>query len=370
MTLFTPFSRMCKHNTLIYIFVSLLVLFAVTEKTTAQSAGFNTSYAVFSANGGGDIYYCMFSNTTCGGNPGLDGAFLGSFTAGTSTLIFKGAEHNVYKCGGANITATNINYRIYLTGNAPGSFIPVSIGYLLGNPNGCGGEDQQWKDITKNINVLQGLAAGNYTIEIYSDAPSTVGTQYLSNLSTNYKATFTVTAPLPVTLTGFRAYQKSNGINVEWKVAQQINVSSYSVEKSASGIQFNKAAIVPASAVAAYSWYDADPLNGANFYRLKITDINGAVTYSNIIKVIISSAKAAVNVFPNPVSGNTLTLQLVNIAAGNYQVMINDLAGRFIYTTTLQHQGGSSSQTLSINNISSGSYLLNVAGNHVRIVVE
>jgi len=174
--------------------------FFTGQQLTAQSAGFNSSYSVFSINSGSDAYYCMFSSTSCGVNPGLDGANLGTFTLSANTLVLKGAEHNVWKCGGADISATTLNYRIYKTGDTPPSFIGTSIGYLSGFNNGCGGQDQQWKDLTKNINVLSGLTPGNYTIEIFSDATTTVGTQYLSNSSNNYKATFSVACPSATTL--------------------------------------------------------------------------------------------------------------------------------------------------------------------------
>jgi hypothetical protein len=203
-----------------------LVLFATTVamlcftslQISAQSAGFNSSYAVFSINAGGDAYYCMFSNTSCGVNPNLDAANLGTFATDANTLVLKGAEHNVYKCGGADITATTLNYRIYKTGSTPGSFIATGIGFLSGTNNGCGGQDQQWKDLTKNINVLAGVTPGNYTIEIYSEAATTVGTQFLSNSSANYKATFTVTCPSATTLYVDQSVAVS-GNGVSWATA-------------------------------------------------------------------------------------------------------------------------------------------------------
>ena len=69
-----------------------------------------------------------------------------------------------------------MNYRIYPTGSPSGSFTALTIGFSSGAVNGCFGEDQQWKSLTQNVNVLNGLAAGNYTIEIYSDESTTVGT--------------------------------------------------------------------------------------------------------------------------------------------------------------------------------------------------
>jgi hypothetical protein len=57
-----------------------LLLFATIESIVAQSAGFNSSYAVFSINGAANAFYCMPSTTSCGANPSLNTASLGSFS--------------------------------------------------------------------------------------------------------------------------------------------------------------------------------------------------------------------------------------------------------------------------------------------------
>ncbi len=77
----------------------VLALFGSTQRSFSQSAGFNSSYAVFSINGGGDSYYCMPSNTSCGVNPSLDGASLGSYTIAATPI------HSYLK--GLNITCLN-----------------------------------------------------------------------------------------------------------------------------------------------------------------------------------------------------------------------------------------------------------------------
>lgn len=172
------------------VFFFILLFFVTIESIVAQSAGFNSSFAVFSINGV-NTYYCMPSNTSCGINGALNGAALGSFGSG-NTLVLKGAEHNVYKCGGADLTGTTLNYRIYPTATPSGAYTQLAVGYSSGGNNGCGGQDQTWRDISQSINVLSGLTPGAYTIEIFSQAATTLGTQYLSNSSNNYKASFTV----------------------------------------------------------------------------------------------------------------------------------------------------------------------------------
>ncbi len=167
----------------------LLALF-FSAMSLGQSAGFNSTFVVLDSNNSGDVYYDLQATT---GNPDFDGFSLGTYCEGTSTLLLKGAEHNNYKCGGCDITATNLLYRIYPTGSPSGSFTNVSIPYFSGFTNGCGGEDQQWKSAGYSINLLAGLSAGNYTVEVYSEQPTTCsGTIYASNGGLNYKATFNV----------------------------------------------------------------------------------------------------------------------------------------------------------------------------------
>ncbi len=169
-------------------FFILMMLF-VGGVNYAQTAGFNTTYAVVSINGGANSYYDLQAVTA---NPDFEGANLGSFNT-TNALTLKGAEHNVFKCGGCDLTSTRLYYRVYATGSTPGSFSNVNIGFTSGGANGCGGEDQQWSDTGNSINILSGLVAGNYTFEVYSDASVTClgGTVFAGNFGANYKANFT-----------------------------------------------------------------------------------------------------------------------------------------------------------------------------------
>jgi surface protein len=172
-----------------YPFIITIFLFLFSS-VQIFAQGFNSSYVVINA--GSDVYYCMPNNTSCGSNPALDAASLGQFRQGESTLTLKGAEVNNYKCSGEDITSVRLNYRVYPTAGVGGSFTVVDVPFANDVDNGCGGKDQVWKNLGANVNVLNGLTPGNYTIEFYCDQSTTAGTQYLSNSSNNYKATFIV----------------------------------------------------------------------------------------------------------------------------------------------------------------------------------
>jgi hypothetical protein len=169
----------------------LVVLFG-SGNVWGQSAGFNNTFIVLSLNGGANAYYDLNAATA---NTDFNTANLGSFAAGSSSLILKGAEHNVYKCGSSDLSSTRLNYRIYLTASPSGAYTAQSIGYSSGFGNGCGGQDQLWSNTGLSTNLLTGLGAGAYTIEVYSDATVTNccgGTVFASNSGSNYKATFTI----------------------------------------------------------------------------------------------------------------------------------------------------------------------------------
>ena len=168
-------------------------LLGVVGLSWGQSAGFNNTFILLSLNGGATTHYDLNATTA---NPNFQGANLGTFGVGTTNLVFKGAEHNVYKCNGADLTSTRLYYRIYLTGSSQPTFVSNNIGYTSTFANSCGGQDQVWSNSGYTTNLLSGLAPGNYTFQVYSDASITCcgGTAFASNSGNNYTATFTVSS--------------------------------------------------------------------------------------------------------------------------------------------------------------------------------
>jgi hypothetical protein len=192
----------------------LSALLLLSTKGWGQSAGFNSTYIVLSLNGGASTYYDLQATSA---NADFNGVNLGVFASGTSNLVLKGAEHNVYKCGSADLTSTRIYYRIY-TGSPSGSFTSVDIPFSSGGNNGCGGQDQQWRKLDYSINLLSGLAPGSYSIQVYSDATVTNccgGSVFASNGSSNYTATFTVTGNYYSKSTGNLELTSSWGTNTD-----------------------------------------------------------------------------------------------------------------------------------------------------------
>ena len=83
----------------VLVFVYLLCLVCSVK---GQSAGFNNTFLILSINGAANTYYDLNAAT---GNLDFQNTNLGTFDLSSNTLVLKGAEHNVWKCGGCKSSA-------------------------------------------------------------------------------------------------------------------------------------------------------------------------------------------------------------------------------------------------------------------------
>jgi len=166
---------------------SLLMTVMVAASSFAQDAGIFESYAVLNIRSEGNAYYDLQASTA---NPDFNGTNLGTY-GDTESIIIAGGENKTYKNNGGDVTGGKILYRVY-SGTASGNFSEIPFNWLEDLGNG----DQKWGSTSGTTNILAGLNPGNYTLEVYTEASTNIGTKYSSNGGANYKATFTVVGTL------------------------------------------------------------------------------------------------------------------------------------------------------------------------------
>lgn len=181
---------------------------------------------------------------------------------------------------------------------------------------------------------------------------------------------------LPVTLSSIKAYENNQGVQIEWTTQQETNVNRYEVERSENGQQFSKLESIKAkgnsNVVTNYNFFDAHPFAGKNFYRIKIIDLSSKVTYSQVTKMnIINNGPAMITLYPNPVVGNTVVLQMNNLQKGNYQVILTNEIGQRITAKMINHSGGSATQTIELSKIfAPGVYQLKFYGEKINMMLK
>ncbi len=190
-----------------------------------------------------------------------------------------------------------------------------------------------------------------------------------------FSIVFKLLAPVPVTFKTIKAYKVEKNIAVEWTTETEINVQRYEVEKAADARNFSKINTTAAVAVnggnASYHVIDTDPFDGNNYYRVRSVSNDGSDSYSNIVKVNMKENKPqpGMAVYPNPVTGNTISLDVSGVVAGTYNLQLYNKLGQLVASKKYEHMGNNASTTLDItSSFPSGRYELVLTGPGIRIV--
>jgi len=195
-----------------------------------------------------------------------------------------------------------------------------------------------------------------------------------STAANRFKIVFRSNGALPVSITGLKAFQQNAGVQVEWNTVNETNMAVYEVEKSIDGTTFSKAGTVIATGASSYNWLDASPVNGNNYYRIKLVDRNGTFKYTQVVNVKIGGIRNTFTVVGNPVKNKTVTLQMGNVEKGSYTVNVFNNLGQQVASKTINHAGGSATETIALSNVPTGTYQLSIVGNNVKetrtIIVE
>ena len=184
---------------------------------------------------------------------------------------------------------------------------------------------------------------------------------------------------LMVHLLNFNASKVITGVNVLWTTENEQNYTNFAVERSIDGGKtFADLGGFVSSAIGAYTYQDKSPVVGANMYRLKITDLNGTVSYSQVVTIMYSNAASTIAlnggmmVYPNPTSGmvNLSITQTSNVAANpaasvSYRIQVVNNLGLVVRSAVSSTPTWSSDVT----SLLPGTYFINVvnAGNNAIV---
>ncbi len=197
--------------------------------------------------------------------------------------------------------------------------------------------------------------AGTTTIDF------SVSSDVASSAPDRFRIVFKSLVALPVTFSSITATKMNNGNAVEWKVENEINISSYEIERSTDGINFTKIGAVATGSGNVYNWFDAYPVSGENFYRVKSVNNRGAFQYSRIVKVSAVKGRVGYSVYPNPSADGSFGLQMSNVPSGIYTVKITNGNGQLIWRQMINHPGGIVTNVINPSSeLVSGNYQLEV----------
>ena len=278
----------------------------------------------------------------------------------------------------------NIDYDFAIWGpmstiTCPPAAAPLRCSYAL--PNQGGG------------NYTTGMAAGNsdvsetatgagvngFTAPINVPAASVgrVYVMYLDNFTTSGQAfnlTWSLPSPtaldcslLPVELLTFTARAGADRVHVKWRAQAGGTSERFIVEHSIDAVHFRSIGSLEAETSDGndidYWWDHNDPLDGVNYYRLRMENAVGDDLYSEVVPVQFKRGLHVLLPRPNPASGS-IRVDVPEADTDFYELRSIDASGRVVRSVTVNSADGrSGTLELPLDGLDAGSYLLQVLDN-------
>ncbi|HKO79101.1 MAG TPA: T9SS type A sorting domain-containing protein, partial [Chitinophagaceae bacterium] len=254
---------------------------------------------------------------------------------------------------------------------------PARVVLSWESTSGCGG---QYVTDLLTLSVARLNAANTWVDEGNQIASRTgtaaAGTITSNNIVNNFSpfalaSSSAAANPLPVVFGDVKAYENNNGVQIEWSNLTEKDVAEYTIERSANGSDFNSiASQLPTSNQndkASYSGFDATPVQGTNYYRIKAEETTGKIVYSKILSVSLGKASYGLRLYPNPVKDNQVTISLSNMKRGQYNLRVVSATGQDVFKKMIINQSNNLTQTLDLpSTIKPGVYNMVITADDYR----
>jgi hypothetical protein len=196
------------------------------------------------------------------------------------------------------------------------------------------------------------LKAGKYNLLLLVNPSGKQAEQYLFNNSI-YKYILLQRNVTPGFQLGFTAVPENNTVNGEWNVMNEAGVNHYELQHSADAVNFSAIGNIIADAgdavTKSYHLIHADPVDGKNYYRVKIVKEDGSFTYSAVKEVVFGTE---IQVYPNPFVSK-INISVNAKTSANYTVRIMNASGQQV----MQRAFTGASASFDLSGLSAGSYI-------------
>lgn len=176
----------------------------------------------------------------------------------------------------------------------------------------------------------------------------------------------------PALIMSFDGQVTNNVANLTWVMENETNSKWFVIERSGNNGEYDSIGVVVGlndNNMTTYTFSDNNMVDGNNYYRLRMVDMNNVVRYSKIVSLYdmqeTTTAAAKMTIFPNPAAA---TINYTVASNSNQQVIVQvyNLAGVVLMTAENQLSTGNNVQTLAVSSLKAGNYFLkitNVEGN-------
>ena len=182
----------------------------------------------------------------------------------------------------------------------------------------------------------------------------------------NYSVTLTnVTGGcivLPIVIENFAGeIIDNNRVRLVWSTLSERDSKSFTIERSADGITFEKIGDIPAAGFSAtrvnYELTDYTPNAEINYYRLAETDLSNNSTVYKILMIKSEVNPTEFSVAPNPSEGE-FEISVPSNKNGNAEISVTDLSGKKVIVQFSAIEKGNNKIKLNASELDAGLYIL------------
>lgn len=298
-----------------------------------------------------------------------DGGALGNGFAGTGLVSLKklkeGSIPNITSVDGANtytwnqLMATIVAIIFAESGSDPQVWLNTPSLNVLDNPNDH--SDHKFASTAAQEAVASHLAVGinefvmdhtanlivNVNNEAFSNIAGAFGVYNYNLVKNRYANTLNATTfawigkeyfdvkripfgALPISLLDFTGKLKGNNVLLEWSTSSESNSKEFVIERSDDGSNYRRLNSIPAagnsSTTKTYSYLDIEA-TALNYYRLKMTDLDGSFKMSNVVIVKNNGAAQDILYVTNPFA-DQVNIRFKNVPKGKVSVRLMDVTGK------------------------------------------
>ena len=168
---------------------------------------------------------------------------------------------------------------------------------------------------------------------------------------------------LPVEWMFFTGENMNDHNQLQWATASEKDAVQFEVERSYDAVSFEKIGTVRAAGTSSetnfYGFNDYNMQNGANYYRLKLVNIDGTSEYSEIVVVENKVEADNFSFYPNPTS-NEFFYSFATDRNEDIRIEILDMLGRVVKIQNFNVSVGKNNQMINISDLTAGTYNVRV----------
>jgi carboxypeptidase T len=142
-------------------------------------------------------------------------------------------------------------------------------------------------------------------------------------------------------------------VQLNWEANVDAMHDHFEVERADANNNFNSIARVNGLL---YSAFDYAPQFGSNLYRIKQVDKNGAITYSQVIKINTASSNSSVSIYPNPAK-DVINVNISGVGVAK-QIIVTDLSGRTLLVRQVSPGTTSANIKIDVSSLSAQTYFI------------